>query len=303
MIPIEESRKFLDPRTVSMLSNYHLLAQLIVEGFFNGLHHGPRHGFSVEYSQHRDYTPGDPLKLVDWKLYGKTDRLFVKQYEEETSLQTWLLLDISRSMSYRGDQSQISKLQYASYLAAALAYLLLGQNDGAGLMFFDNHIRKLIPPSSANRQLNIILHELKNIQEGEASNFSEAARFAASRMKKQGLVILFSDLLDRPEQIEKTLKCFLSRGNELIVFHLLTQEELQFPFRKFGFFEDAETEARILLEPTLFKEEYLRQMDSYLTTLKQICFRHRISYRLLETTTPFDEALRTFLASRMKKRG
>ena len=303
MVSFQESRKFLDSKTVSMISNYHLLARLIVEGFFNGLHRGPRHGFSAEYSQHRDYSPGDPIKLVDWKLYGKTDKFFVKQYEEETSLEAWLLLDISRSMSYQGEQTRISKLQYASYLAAALAYLLLGQKDGAGLMLFDHRVRKLISPSSADRQLNIILHELKNLKEGEESNFEEAARFAASRIKKQGLVILFSDLLDRPERLEKTLKYFLAQGNELIVFHVLTQEELQFPFRKFGFFEDAETEARILLDPNLFKEEYLKQMGTYLKTLKEICAKLQVSYRLLDTTTPFDEALQTFLTSRMKRRG
>ena len=302
MISLEESRKFLDPQTVSTILNFRLVARLIVDGFLNGLHRGPRHGFSLEYSRHRDYSAGDPLKLIDWKLYGKTDKFFVKQYQEETSLRAWLVMDISRSMSFRGEQSQVSKLQYASYLAAALTYLLLRQNDMAGLLFFDSRIRKIISPSSANRQLNLILHELENIQEGEESNFEEAARFAASCIKKQGLVLIFSDLLDKPEHVEKTLKYFLAHGNEVIVFHILTREELLFPFQKFGFFKDMETDARILLQPSLFREEYLRQMDSYLKALKQACMKLRVSYLLLETTTPFDKALQAFLTSRMKIR-
>ncbi len=298
MIPIEESRKFLDPKTVSLLSNFRLMARLIVDGFFNGLHRGPRHGFSLEYSRHRDYGPGDPLKLIDWKLYGKTDKFFVKQYEEETNLEAWIVLDISRSMSYQGNKSEITKLKYASYLAAALAYLTLQQKDKTGLMFFDNRVRKLIPPSSADRQLNLILHELKNLKEGNDSNFDEAARFAASLIKKRGLIMLFSDLLEQPEALEKTLKHFLRRGSELIIFHILSDEELQFPFKKFGFFKDMETDERILLQPSLFKEQYLKQMSSYLKNLKQLCLKLRVTYCFLQTTTPFDEALRAFLVSR-----
>ncbi len=296
----EQAHKFLDPKTVSLISNYRLLARLIVDGFFIGQHRGPRHAFSLEYSKHREYYPGDSLKLVDWKLYGKSDRFFVKQFEEETNLETWLLMDISKSMDYQGSEGALTKLRYASYLASALAYLLLGQKDLVGLMLFDQKIRKIIAPSAALRQLNVILREMKTLKAGGVSKFEESARLVASRVKRRGLLVLFSDLLAKPEDVEKTLKQFLHKGNELIVFHLLSFEEVRFPFRKFGYFEDLETKKRILLQPDTFKQEYRKQMELYLETIKKTCRKLRISYQMLQTTTPFDVALRTLLESRAK---
>lgn len=296
----EDSQKFLDPKTVSLVSNYRLLARLMIDGYFIGQHRGPRHAFSLEYSKHREYHPGDSLKLVDWKLYGKSDRYFVKQFEEETNLQAWLLMDISNSMTYQGSHTTVTKLNYACYLAGALAYLLLGQKDLAGMMLFDSQIRKVIPPSSASRQLNIILKELKNIKPGGPSKFEESAKLAASRIKKRGLIVLFSDLLATPEEVEKTLKQYLHKGNELIVFHILSQDELKFPFKRFGYFEDMETKERVLLQPDFFKEEYQKQVQSYLKAIKQSCMKLKISYQLLDTSTPFDRAIRTFLEMRTK---
>jgi uncharacterized protein (DUF58 family) len=300
MVSIDESRKFLDPGTVALIANYRLVARLIVEGFFMGLHAGPRHAFSMEYSKHREYYPGDSLRLVDWKIFGKTDRFYVKQFEEETNLQAWLLLDISKSMSYQGETAAISKIRYASCLAAAMAYLLLDQRDLVGLILFDDRLRKMIYPSSAGKQLDILLKELSRIQEGPGSSFEDAACLAASRIKKRGLIILFSDLLGTPDRIERTLKHYLHKGNELIVFHILSPEELKFPFTKFGFFKDLETSEKVLLQPEFLRNEYLRHMENYLKTVKNLCGRLRVSYQLVETTSPFDRALTLFLESRRK---
>lgn len=300
MTQTEQSRKFLDPRTISMLSDYRLLSRLIVDGFFLGHHRGPRNAFSLEYNKHRDYYPGDPLKLVDWKLFGKTDRYFVRQYEEETNLQAWLVMDISKSMAYQGEKGAVSKMQYASYLAAALAYLLLDQRDLVGMIQFDDKPRKVILPSSRRNQLNLILRELQGMQAGAVSHFEDAARFAASRIKKRGMVILFSDLLARPEEIEKTLKLFVCQGNDLLLFHVLTHEELRFPFRKFGFFQDLETRERVLLHPEYLHDEYTGHIKEYLESVKQICSKLKVSYQMLETTAPYDRALAAFLKLRSR---
>lgn len=283
-----------------MLADYRLLSRLIVDGFFLGHHRGPRSAFSLEYSKHRDYYPGDPLKLVDWKLFGKTDRYFVRQYEEETNLQAWLVMDVSRSMAYRGEKAAVSKLQYASYAAAALAYLLLDQRDLVGMIQFDDRPRKVILPSSRRGQLNLILRELQGMREGAVSRFEDAARFAAGRIKKRGLVILFSDLLARPEEIEKTLKLFICRGSDLLLFHVLTHEELRFPFRKFGFFQDLETRERILLHPEYLHDEYTEHMEEYLEKVRRICGKLKVSYQQLETSAPFDRALAAFLKLRAR---
>lgn len=297
----EQGQKFLDPKTAALISNYRLLARLIVDGYFVGQHRGPRHAFSLEYSKHREYYPGDSLKLVDWKLYGKSDKFFVKQFEEETNLESWMLMDISKSMDYEGGApGAISKLRYASYLASALSYLLLSQKDLVGLMLFDSKIKKIIPPSAATRQLNFILREMKALKAGGVSKFEESARLVANRVKKRGLLVLFSDLLAQPQDVERTLKQFLHKGNELIVFHILSHEELQFPFRKFGYFEDLETKKRILLQPDTFKKEYRQKMADYLEAIKKTCLKLRISYQMLQTNTPFDAAIRTFLESRAR---
>lgn len=300
MSTTEQSRKFLDPKTVSLISNYRLRVRLIVDGFFVGHHRGPRHAFSLEFGKHREYYPGDPLKLVDWKLYGKTDRFFIKQFEEETNLESWMVLDMSRSMSYQGTEGSVSKIQYASHLAGALSYLLLGQKDLVGLLLFDSKPRKILPPSSASRQLFLILKELKNIKLGGVSNWEEAGRHAASRIRRRGLVVLFSDFLADPLEVEQVLKSYLHKGNEVIAFHLLTPEELRFPFARFGYFEDLETQQKILLQPEFFREEYCKQMENYLAAVRKICRKLKVTYQMLETTTPFDRAIRTFLETRMK---
>jgi len=295
-----QARKYLNPETVALVKDFRLLARLIIDGFFLGHHRGPRHAFSLEYSKHRDYYPGDPLKLVDWKLFGKTDRFFVKQYEEETNLQAWLVMDISKSMSYTGEKTTVSKLEYSKFLAAAIAYLLLEQRDLVGMLQFDDRLRKIIRPRSSNSQLTVLLQELKNMQEGGESRFEDAARLAGTHIKKRGLIVLFSDLLVKPEQVETTLKYFLHSGNELIVFHILAYEEIAFPFRRFSQFEDMETRQKVLIQPEYLKKEYARKMEEHLQSLRKVCDKLKVHYLQLETSTPFDEALSKFMQTRAR---
>ncbi|HTL48802.1 MAG TPA: DUF58 domain-containing protein [Verrucomicrobiae bacterium] len=294
----KNTEKMLDPQTLAAVRNFSLKARLIVDGFLIGRHRGPHHAFSHEYSRHRDYYPGDSLKLVDWKLFARSDRFFVREFQEETNLYCWLLVDISRSMSYSGQAGPVTKLEYASCLAAAFSYLLLQQKDMVGLILFDDRLRRVVKPSASSRQLNILLKELKAVKEGGVSDFCRTARLAASRIKKRGLVVLFSDLLEPIDQIEKTLKHFLHGGRELIVFHLLTPEEIHFPFKRFGFFEDLETRQKVLLQPNLLKAEYTRRMQEHLQALKALCRRIKVSYQLLETTRSYDSALAEFFKVR-----
>jgi hypothetical protein len=300
MVATNPGKNFFNPQTFMAIKDLNILAKLVVDGFLQGTHKGPKQAFSHEYSKHREYYPGDPLKSVDWKLYGKTDKYFVKQYEEETNLVSWLVMDTSKSMLYQGSKTKISKLQYATYLAAAISYLLFLQKDAVGMIQFDDQVRKVIPTRSSRNHLNVLLRELSQIKEGATTNFESAAKQVAARIKKRGLVILFTDLLIRPEKIESTLKHFLHPGSELIIFHILSFEELEFPFKKFSHFEDMETLSRVLLNPEYIKDEYVNQMKVYLETVKSECQKLKVSYQLLKTTTPFDQALMAFLQARSK---
>jgi len=294
----EKQKNFLDPKTVSLISNYQLLAQLILDSFFVGQHMSRKHAFSLEYSGHRPYFPGDPLKQVDWKYYSRTDKLFVKQSYEETNLTAWIVMDISKSMSYAGSEKGISKLKYASYLASAITFLLVSQQDLVGLLLFDDRIQKAIPPRSSTFQMRHLLKEFQNLKEGGVSQFEHSAKLVANYIKKRSLIILFSDFLGEPKEIEKTLKQFIHKGSELIVFHVLTEEELKFPFEKFSFFEDLETHEKILLQPSSLHDEYQVKMTSFLEQIKKSCANLAITYQLLHTSTPFDESIRQFLKAR-----
>lgn len=293
-----DSKSVLNPQTVSLVKDFRLAAKLIVDGFLLGIHKGPKQAFSLEYSKHREYQPADPLKIVDWKLHGRTDRLYVKLFEEETNLQSWIFLDVSKSMTYQGRTSALTKLDYSCRLAAALSYLLINQRDLVGLLCFDEVLRKAIPPKSSSIQLTRILKELRSPAPGGISSFEHAARLLSSRVKRKSLIILFSDLLTSPAQMEKTLKLFLNQRSELVIFHVLSDEELKFPFDHFSFFEDLETKQKLLIEPKFLRDEYQKSMMAYLSRIREICGKGKVSYQLLTTSTPFDKGLSTFLQAR-----
>jgi uncharacterized protein (DUF58 family) len=267
-----------------------------VEGFITGLHRSPYHGFSVEFSQHRPYMPGDALKNIDWRVWGRTDKFFVKQYQEETNLKAYIILDSSASMGYTS--GKVSKLQYGAYLSAALTYLLLKQRDAVGLVTFDRQIRTLIPPRSFPGYLNRILAELEHVQPGGETIIGENLHLIAERLKRRGLVIIISDLLSEEGEILSGLKHFRHNGHEAIVFHLLDPQERNFNFHGNIRFKDLETKDKLPTAPDHLREIYRREFEGWLKGLEDGCRDNRIDYARFDTQEPFDFALSRFLNKR-----
>ncbi len=291
-------RKYLNPEVVSRLSSMELRARLVVEGFITGLHRSPYHGFSVEFAEHRPYMPGDEIKHVDWKVYGKTDRFYVKQFEEETNLKTYLLLDASASMAY--SSNKMNKLQYATYLAGALTYLMLRQRDAVGLLLFDEKIRNYLPPRSVTTYLNQILQELDRAQSSSRTNIGTALHQMAERIKRRGLIILFSDLFDEPQKVISGLKHFRHKKHEVIVFHILDPLELSFEFHQDAVFKDMETGEEINTQPWHLRSEYQSHVKEFIHRYKKVCRENKIDYILLNTKESYDRALFEYLLKRKR---
>lgn len=295
---LKDKRKYLKPETVAMLNNMALRARLVVEGYLIGMHRSPYHGFSVEFAEHRAYGFGDDTRHVDWKLYGKTDRYYIKRYEEETNLRAQILLDISRSMTY--SSGTVSKLDYGSFLAAALCYLLLNQRDAAGLSLFDSRIRTSIPPHSVKGHLNILLAQLDNLSPGPDTSIGPVLHEMAERIRKRGLVVLISDLLDDETKMLSGLKHFRHNKQEILVFHIIDPEEVIFSFSSRTNFEDIETGERITAEPWQIRKAYLERMQSFQDSFRRQCLANRISYFPVRTDQNLDAALTEFLRKRQK---
>jgi uncharacterized protein (DUF58 family) len=289
---------FLDPATLARLGSLDLKARAIVEGFINGLHRSPYKGFSVEFAEYRQYLPGDDLATLDWKVYGRTDRHFVKKFEEETNLECRILLDVSRSMGY--GSAGISKLQYASYLAAALAYLMNRQRDAVGLIAFDEDIVEMRPPSARPGHLTSLLVTLERLTLGSRTNVAKPLRDLAEAIRKRGLVVLISDLLDDPARVLEGLRHFKYRGTEVIVFQILDPAELSFPFDQPARFRDTETTAEVMAVPSVVRDQYLKAMtelqDRYRRELQLV----GIDYVRLDTSMPLDTGLMSYLLTRRK---
>ena len=294
----ESSRRFLDPVVVSKLATMELRARLVVEGFVTGLHRSPYKGFSVEFAEHRQYMPGDPLKHIDWKVYGKTDRFYIKEYEEETNLRGHVLLDASASMAYTS--GGISKLEYGRYLAAALIYLMLKQQDSVGLLVFDEAVREFIPPRSNPRQLHLLLSELDRAEPSSETDIGLVLHELARRIRRRGLVILISDLLDDPEDILPGLKHFRHLKHEVIVFHVLDPREVEFGFDADATFRDMETGELMTTEPFSIRRDYVEAVDRWMAHLRRECGESRIDYVPIQTSTPYDRALFSYLEKRKR---
>jgi uncharacterized protein (DUF58 family) len=292
-------RQVLDPEILSKLSSLDLVARLVVEGFMTGLHKSPYHGFSVEFAEHRQYMPGDPLKHVDWKLYGKSDRFYVKIFEEETNLRAHLLLDVSASMGY-ASPGRITKFQYATYLAAALAYLMFMQQDAVGLLTFRDRIEKLIPPRSSRSHLRLLMAELERATPASTTALGSSLEKLAERIKRRGLILLLSDLMDEPESVLRALKHFRYHQHEVVVFHVLDPYEIAFPFRQESGFVDLETGEEILTQPWEIAEEYRSRFEAWSRMYERVCLDNRIEYVRLSTETPYDAALLRYLEKRRK---
>ncbi len=291
-------KKYLKPDVISRISRLDLVARLVVEGFITGLHRSPYHGFSVEFSEYRPYMPGDPLRHIDWKVVGRTDRYYVKQFEEETNLRAYLLIDGSSSMGYTS--GGMTKLHYANCLAAALSYLMLLQRDAVGLVTFDQKIRTYLPPRSVLSYLHLLLREMDMLKSGGETRLSTTFHELAERIKRRGLIIVFSDLFDDIEDVLTSLKHFRHRKHEVIVFHILDPKECAFDFQKDAVFIDMETGDKIETQPWHIRSDYQKRMNLFLERYKRECREHRIDYVQINTSQPFDVALFTYLSKRKK---
>ncbi len=298
LIAMIDKKKYLHPETVAKLDNMALRARLVVEGYIIGQHKSPYHGFSVEFAEHRAYGPGDEIRHVDWKLYGKTDRYYVKQYEEETNLKAYILLDTSRSMKYTS--GTVTKLEYASYLSAALSYLMLNQRDGTGLILFDENIQTFIPPRSTSSHLNTILKHLEKPKLGSDTEIGSVLHEMAERIKKRGLIILISDLMDNQESVLSGLKHFRHNKQEVILFHILDRKELDFDFNARTRFKDMESGSLLTTEPWQIKSSYKKRIQLLQDVYKKQCRKQLIDYVPLFTDQSLDIALNSYLNKRQK---
>ncbi len=295
----EDTTLYLQPDVVLKLSNMELLARLVVEGFITGLHRSPYHGFSVEFAEHRQYMPGDEIRHIDWKIYGRTDRHYVKRYEEETNLKSYLVLDCSRSMSY-ASPGQLSKSLYARSLAASLAYLMVKQQDAVGLALFDEAVTGYLPPHVSRAYLRRLLRTLQTAEPVGRTRTGSSLHQVADRIKRRGLVIVISDLLDFQEEVITALKHFRHKKNEVIVMHVLDPLERSFAFGEDAQFRDLETDERIVTLPRQITESYRRAVTQFIDRYKKECRELRADYVLMDTSTPFDVALYAYLAKRSR---
>ena len=294
---MENYQKYLDPQTLASLKGLDLQARLLVEGYVAGMHPSPYHGFSVEFAEHREYVPGDDIRHVDWKVWSKTDKLYLKQYEEETNLQLYLLLDTSESMAYASG-GNVTKLQYAQLIAASLGYMILQQQDSVGLVVFDDAARRYLKPAGQASQLKEILHLMDVTPAREKSDVGAVFHDLAERFKKRGVVAVFSDLFDDVDRITSGLKHFRHRRHEVIVFHILDPAELEFPFRATTLFKGLEGLPEVLTEPHALKRAYQAELRAFLTELEKGCRLIDIDYVPLRTDQSLDIPLSSYLASR-----
>jgi uncharacterized protein (DUF58 family) len=303
MPPSSTSRdlRFLDPAVIARLGTMELKARTVVEGFLSGLHRSPYKGFSVEFAEYRQYLPGDDLSTIDWKVYARSDRHYVKKYEEETNLECHLLLDVSASMAYRG-AAPMSKLEYGSVLAASLAFLMNRQRDATGLIAFDERIAFRMPAGARPGHLHALLLALERLQPGTRSDVGRPLHQLAEALLKRSLVVLISDLLDDPEPVIKGLRHLKFRGTDVVVFQVLDPNELTFPFRGASRFRDLESAEEITADPASVRTAYLRELASLTLRYDRELRGSGIDYVQLDTSQPLDFALLAYLSARARRK-
>jgi uncharacterized protein (DUF58 family) len=289
-----------DPKVLAKLKNLSLRARFVVDGMMVGIHPSQAKGLSSEFEEHRGYSQGDDIRHIDWKAFAKFDRYFIKEYHEATNLKAYIVMDSSSSMDYGSDGW--SKFDYGSTLAASLAYLMLKQQDAVGLIIFSNRIEKMIPPKATHDHLIAILKELEDRRpKGETSAASVLQELAAS-LKRRGLIILISDLLEKPEEVIKGLKQLRSKGSDISVFHLLDRDELEFPFEEPSLFLDLEEDIHLLTDPHAIRPAYLRALNTLIEEYRRSCASSFIDYSLINTSVGLDRALVRYLSWRGKFR-
>jgi uncharacterized protein (DUF58 family) len=298
---VGESPKFFDPQTLANLKNLRLRAQQIVEGLVAGLHRSPHRGFSIEFAEHREYVPGDDLRYLDWKVFGRTDKLHLKQFEDETNLICYLVLDISESMTYRGPKSPLSKLEYAQCLAASMAWLILEQQDAVGLVTFDDQVRQSLQPAGGKGHLQNVLQVLEGVQPQRETSSGPIFHELAERFRKRGVVIILSDLFDQRESLFAGLKHFRHRRHDLIIWHVLDAAEIEFPFDEPMRFEGLEGMSTVETDPRGLRQAYQREFQNYLRSTESICHQSAMDYQRLSTDQPLSTLLWRYLAGRAQR--
>lgn len=288
---------FLNPVDLQRISNLQVLARQVVEGFCSGLHRSPHKGFSVEFKQHRQYVPGDEIRHIDWRVFGRSDRFYIREYEEETNLRATLILDLSGSMGY--GRTGVTKYEYATRLAACLAYLMLGQQDSVGLVTFDTKVRRYIPPRSRVSHLRVIIDELQKAKPGGETEMGSVFHDLVPKLHRRGLLVIISDLFSDVPSLLKALAHFRHAHHEILVFQIWDRDELEFPFKSWTQFESLEVDGQQhLLDPALLRPAYLARLQQFRDELTRGCRRHKIDHVSFTTDQPYSDALAAYLSRR-----
>ncbi len=289
---------FLNPKVLASISNLELRARTAVEGFVSGLHKSPHRGFSVEFTDYRHYHPGDDIRHVDWKIYARSGEYFIKQYQDETNVRCHMLLDCSASMGY--GSGAITKLEYGRTLAAALSYFMFSQKDAVGLTTFDDKIREYLPARYRHGHLMQILRALAHVSSGAGTELARLISELSIGLTRRSMAIVISDLLDDEGAVVKGLQALRLKGNDVIVFHIMDNAELTFPFERLADFEDSESHEMVAVAPQAVKATYLQEVENFCSFYRQKCQAGGIDYCLLNTAEPLDMALSAYLAKRAK---
>lgn len=300
-----DAQRFLDPRILARLTNVSLLAKTVVEGFLIGLHRSPYYGVSIDFAEYRPYAPGDDLRSIDWNVYARSDRYYLKKYHGETNAEVHIILDASASMGYRsplGPRDTVTKFEYSCFLAASLAYFAIHQRDAVGLLLFDTDITDKIPARARRGQLSRILHVLDRARPGKATDFSTALQNVTQFLNRRGIIILISDFYEVPATVMKAVRSLQYGGNDLIVFHILDRGELEFQLDEPVLLEDVETGERMEVVPEYMAQQYRRLLQDHIRALQHECRSSRIDYTMLDTSRPLDHALFSYLLARQRSK-
>jgi uncharacterized protein (DUF58 family) len=290
-----------DPTALAKYGHLTLVARQLVEGFLTGVHKSPYKGFSVEFAEHRQYYPGDEIRHIDWRAVGKTDRYYIKEYEEETNLKAQLLFDASGSMDYRG--AHPAKFQYAQYIAASLSYLMLHQRDAVGLSLHDTKVRALIKPKASSKHLLHLIRTLEQAKPGGETSLAPLWHQVADQIKQRGMIVILSDCFEEVPALLKALQHFRHRRHEVLLFHILAPEEIEFPFKKWTQFRNLEQAGhRLLVDPQRLRKEYLQNFERFCKDLRDACGKTQVDYHLMRTDEPVERALGIYLTKRQRRR-
>jgi uncharacterized protein (DUF58 family) len=291
-----------DPTELRKYGGLTLLARNIVEGYLTGVHRSPYKGFSVEFAEHRQYEPGDEIRHIDWRAFGKTDKYFVKEYEEETNLKAYLLVDASGSMAFRGSKKALSKFEYAQHVAASLAYLMLHQMDAVGLITLDTKLRSLIPPKASPKHLLRVLTTLEDTQPGGETAMAPLwHELAGHHLRRRGMVIILSDFFDQVQSLVRALRHLRHRNHEVVLLQVLAPEELEFPYKRLTRFQSLEViDQKVLVDARRLREDYLRNFEQFRRELKEQAGKLQVDYHVMRTDDPVDRALGVYLSRRQR---